>query len=63
MSGHSSGDRPNATNSPEFGEFTDFMRKLAAVPHSELKQRLESEKEAKRKAKLYSSDRVSHDKD
>lgn len=28
--------------------FTDFMRRLVQVPHSEIKARLEAEKEAKR---------------
>ncbi len=32
--------RPN----PEFDNFTAFMDKLAKVPHSELKQKLEEEK-------------------
>lgn len=42
MSGHSKGDEPNA-------KFTDFMRRLVAVPHSEIKAKLEAEKVAKQK--------------
>jgi hypothetical protein len=51
MSGHSKGDEPNA-------KFTNFMRRLVAVPHSEIKAKLEAEKEAKRASKV-SSSRVS----
>ena len=36
-------------------DFTDFMRRLVAVPHSEIKARLEAEKEAKRTSKTSSS--------
>jgi len=32
----------------DFGQFTDFMRKLVAVPHSKIKARLEEEKQEKR---------------
>jgi hypothetical protein len=39
VSGNSSSDEPNA-------KFTDFMRRLIAVPHSEIKAKLEAEKEA-----------------
>jgi hypothetical protein len=32
-------------NSPgEFDRFTDFMRRLVAVPHSEIKAKLDAEK-------------------
>jgi hypothetical protein len=50
MSGNSSGSDPNA-------KFTDFMRRLVAVPHSEIKAKLEAEKAAKQTSK--SSSRVS----
>jgi hypothetical protein len=33
------------------GVFTDFMRKLMRVPHSEIKAKLEAEKKAKRTPK------------
>jgi len=48
----------------DFGEFTTFMRRLVAVPHSEIKARLEQEKRArKRRAGKSSSDRASRAKD
>ncbi len=31
----------------EFDRFTDFMRRLVAVPHSEIKAKLDAEKKAK----------------
>lgn len=37
--------------SGDFDKFTDFMRRLVAVPHSEIKERLDAEKEAKRTSK------------
>lgn len=44
----------------DFGKFTDFMRKLIAVPHSEIKAKLDAEKRAKqRKSKRASSSRAS----
>jgi hypothetical protein len=33
----------------DFGKFTNFMRRLVAVPHSEIKAQLDAEKAAKRK--------------
>jgi hypothetical protein len=33
------------------GHFDDFVTRLLAVPHSEIKQRLEAEREAKRTPK------------
>ncbi|MGB0065199.1 MAG: hypothetical protein WBP85_12200 [Terracidiphilus sp.] len=41
----------------DFEQYKDFMRKLLSVPHSEIKARLDAEKEAKRTPK--SSSRVS----
>jgi hypothetical protein len=38
----------------DFAQFTDFMRRLVSVPHSEVKKRLEEEKRA-RKSKPSSS--------
>jgi hypothetical protein len=43
VSGNSSDD-PNA-------KFTDFMRRLMQVPHSEVKAKLDAEKAAKRPSK------------
>jgi hypothetical protein len=31
----------------DFAQFTNFMRRLVAVPHSEVKAKLEAEKKAK----------------
>jgi len=52
-----------SAQSGDFDKFTDFMRQLIAVPHSELKARLDAEKEAKRTSKLSSSAPASSDKD
>jgi len=47
----------------DFGKFTNFMRRLVAVPHSEIKARLDQEKrERKRRAGKSSSDRASRAK-
>jgi hypothetical protein len=32
----------------DFAQFTDFMRRLVAVPHSTIKARLEAEKKTKK---------------
>ena len=45
MSGNSSSSEPNA-------KFVDFMRRLIAVPHSEIKAKLEAEKKAKQASKV-----------
>ncbi|MGA2389585.1 MAG: hypothetical protein ABSF97_11530 [Candidatus Sulfotelmatobacter sp.] len=47
----------------DFGKFTDFMRRLVAVPHSEIKAKLDAEKQAKQRLKKLSSDRASRAKD
>jgi hypothetical protein len=41
-------DSPAKDVQGDFVQFTDFMRRLVSVPHSEIKARLEAEKEAKR---------------
>jgi hypothetical protein len=33
----------------DFAQFTDFMKRLVAVPHSTIKARLEEEKQTKKK--------------
>jgi hypothetical protein len=33
----------------DFGQFTEFMKRLVAVPHSEIKAALDAEKEAKQR--------------
>jgi hypothetical protein len=48
----------------DFGKFTNFMRRLVAVPHSEIKAKLDAEKLAKKQQrKRSSSSRASHAKD
>jgi hypothetical protein len=32
----------------DFGQFTDFMKRLVRVPHSEIKAQLDAEKQAKK---------------
>ena len=39
----------------DFGKFTDFMRRLVAVPHSEIKAKLDAEKQGKQRRKKRSS--------
>jgi hypothetical protein len=40
----------SAKNEPvDFAQFTDFMRRVVAVPHSKIKAKLDAEKQAKRK--------------
>jgi hypothetical protein len=36
----------------DFGQFTNFMRRLVAVPHSEIKAALDAEKEAKKRKRV-----------
>lgn len=47
---------PSAKNiTGDFAEFTDFMRRLIAVPHSEVKAKLDAEKRAKKRKRSKSS--------
>jgi hypothetical protein len=39
----------------EIDRFTEFARRLVAVPHAEIKSRLDAEKEVKRTSKASSS--------
>jgi hypothetical protein len=40
--------KPSAKNvTGDFGKFTNFMQRLVAVPHSEIKAKLDAEKLAK----------------
>jgi hypothetical protein len=58
--------KPSAKDEPgEFDRFTDFMRRLVAVPHSEIKTKLDAEKrikEQKRTSKTSASVRASRAK-
>lgn len=54
---------PAKNESGEFDRFTEFMRRLVAVPHSEIKAALDAEKQAKmRKPKRASASRAASDK-
>jgi hypothetical protein len=54
---------PSAKNEKgDFTKFTDFMKRLVAVPHSEIKAQLDAERRAKKQPKKLSS-RASHAKD
>ncbi|MGA2422672.1 MAG: hypothetical protein ABSG07_01625 [Terriglobales bacterium] len=46
----------------DFGEFTNFMRRLVAVPHSEIKAKLDAEKRAKTRKRKAAS-RASREND
>ena len=43
----------------DFDRFTGFMRRLVAVPHSEIKAKLDAEKEAKGRTPKPSASRAS----
>lgn len=45
----------------DFGKFTNFMRQLVSVPHSEIKAKLDAEKRAKKRKKA--SSRASRETD
>jgi len=54
--------KPSAKNETgEFGRFKDFMRRLVAVPHSDIKAKLDAEK--RERSKHASASRASHAKD
>jgi len=46
MANHPNPSAKNETG--DFAQFTDFMRRLVAVPHSKIKEKLAAEKAAKR---------------
>jgi hypothetical protein len=48
MSGDSSGAKPNANLEIFDPSFRDFARRILSVPHSEIKAKLDAEREAKR---------------
>jgi hypothetical protein len=58
MSGDSSGAKPNAKSEIFDPTFTNFVRRIVSVPHSEIKAKLDAEREAKR-ASMVSASRVS----
>ncbi len=53
--------KPSAKNvTGDFDKFTNFMRRLVSVPHSEIKAKLDAEKRSKQKKR---ASRASHEKD
>jgi hypothetical protein len=50
-----SSDSPAKDVQGDFAQFTNFMRRLVAVPHSEVKAKLEAEKKAKRASRVPAS--------
>jgi hypothetical protein len=63
FAGHPDDSAKNETG--DFARFTDFMKRLVAVPHSEIKARLEAEKKRKRtrSRRRSSASRASSEKD
>jgi hypothetical protein len=56
--------KPSAKNETgDFAKFTTFMRRLVAVPHSEIKAKLDAEKQAKKQRRKPSSGHASSSKD
>jgi hypothetical protein len=55
--------KPSAKNTEgDFDRFTGFMKRLVAVPHSEIKAKLDAEKRAKKRTPKASASRVSRPK-
>jgi len=53
--------KSRASGNGEFDRFSGFMKRLVAVPHSEIKAKLDAEKKAKaRKSVKTSASRASH---
>jgi len=53
--------KPSAKNvTGDFDKFTNFMRRLVSVPHSEIKAKLDAEKRSKQKKR---ASHASHEKD
>jgi hypothetical protein len=53
--------KPSAKNvTGDFDKFTNFMRRLVSVPHSEIKAKLDAEKRSKQKKR---ASRASYEKD
>lgn len=46
---------PGKNEQGDFGKFTNFMRRLVAVPHSEIKAKLDAEKRTKERKKSKTS--------
>jgi hypothetical protein len=52
----------SADSEGNFDRFTDFMRRLVAVPHSEIKAKLDAEKAAKKRKAKPTASRASRPK-
>jgi hypothetical protein len=64
MPNHPKNSAKNPTG--DFGQFTNFMRRLVSVPHSEIKAKLDAEKAAKKRrrtSKPSASSRASNSTD
>lgn len=53
MANHPKAPAKNPTG--DFGQFTSFMRQLVRVPHSEIKAKLDAEKQARKRRTKRSS--------
>ena len=51
MSGNSTSNDPSANLEIFDPKFTNFVRRVVSVPHSEIKAKLDAEKEARRASK------------
>jgi hypothetical protein len=51
MSGNSTSNEPSARVEIFNPKFTEFVRRIVSVPHSEIKAKLDAEREAKRTSK------------
>jgi hypothetical protein len=55
--------KPSAKNEQgEYAKFSNFMKRLVAVPHSEIKAQLDAEKRAKKQRSKRASSRASRAK-
>jgi len=59
MANHPKAPAKNPTG--DFGQFTNFMRQLVAVPHEKIKAKLDAERRAKKRKKA--SSRASRESD
>lgn len=55
-------DKQRSATDGSFDRFTDFMRRLVAVPHSEIKAKLDAEKAGKKRRSKPSASRASRPK-
>jgi hypothetical protein len=60
MASHPKSPAKNPTG--DFDKFTNFMRRLVAVPHAEIKAKLDAEKQVKQRQKTRASGHASRAK-